>query len=291
MSVEFLITMVGLGSLYALLTIGVALMFGILGLMNFAYGEIVMAAGFAMYFFRDSPWPVAVGMALLIGVVVAVLSEVLAFHPLRGADPVTLMIASFAVSLALQSVARMTVLPRIKGVPPRDFLSHRVDLLGAQVSVLNLLTLALCGTALVLVALLMSRTSIGIQLRAAAENFQMASALGVRANLVIPAAFVITGVLAAVSATVLVWRQGVVSAEMGLQPMLIGIIGAVVGGMSSMKGSALGGFLLGATTAALEHWLPLDLIAFRDAFLFSAVIVVLLVRPSGILSGGKVRVS
>ncbi|UUW90810.1 branched-chain amino acid ABC transporter permease [Pimelobacter simplex] len=291
MILEFLINAVGLGALYALLTIGVALLFGVLGLMNFAYGELILAGAFAMYLFRDQPWPFALLMAIVFAVVVALISERLAFHPLRNADPVTLMIASFAVSLALQSLARMTVLPRTRGVPPERFLSHRVNILGADVSVLDLVTLVLCGVMLLVVAWLMGRTSLGIQLRAAAEDFRMAASLGVKANLVIPAAFVIVGVLSAIGGAVLVARQGSVGADMGLQPMLIGVVGAVLGGMSSLKGAALGGFLLGAATALLESLLPTDLIAFRDAFLFSALIAVLVVRPQGLLSGAKVRVS
>lgn len=291
MIVEFLISAVGLGALYALLTLGVALMFGVLGLMNFAYGEILLAGAFAMYLFRDQPWVVGAVMALVFAVIVALLSERLAFHPLRDADPVILMIASFAVSLALQSLARMTVLPRAQGIAPEPFLSRRVDLLGAEVSVLDLLTVALCGLTLLAVAWLMGRTSLGIQLRAAAEDFRMASLLGVKPNLVIPAAFAIVGVMAGIGSIVLAARQGSVAADMGLQPMLIGVVGAVLGGMSSLKGAALGGFLLGAVTALLETFLPTDLIAFRDAFLFSALIVVLVVRPQGLLSGAKVRVS
>src|SRR5690606_28066503 len=115
----------------------------ILGLMNFAYGELILAAGLGLYIFREQPWLVAVIMALVLAAVVALLSERLAFFPLRGADPVTLMIASFAVSLALQSLARMTILPRTVGVPPEEFLTRRVDLLGSRVSMLDLVTLAL----------------------------------------------------------------------------------------------------------------------------------------------------
>ncbi|GAA3971138.1 branched-chain amino acid ABC transporter permease [Actinomadura viridis] len=291
MSVDFLVAMVGMGALYALLTIGVALLFGILGLMNFAYGEVIMAAAFAMYVFRDQPWPVAVGMAVVFAVALSLLSERLAFFRLRDADPVTLMIASFAVSLAVQSLARMTVLPRAQGVSPTGFLTRNIDVLGASVSVRDLLMLVLCGAALAGVALLLGRTGLGVQLRAAAEDFQMAKCLGVRADVVIPCAFAVVGLLAAVSAIVLVWRQGAVSAEMGLQPMLVGVVGAVVGGMSNLRGAALGGFLLGAATTLLETVLPTGLIAFRDAFLFTAVILVLVVRPQGLLSGAKVRVS
>lgn len=291
MIVEFLISAVGLGALYALLTLGVALMFGVLGLMNFAYGEILLAGAFAMYLFRDQPWAVGAVMALVFAVAVALVSERLAFHPLRDADPVILMIASFAVSLALQSIARMTVLPRAQGIAPEPFLSRRVEIIGADVSVLDLLTVGLCGLTLLAVAWLMGRTSLGIQLRAAAEDFRMAALLGVKPNLVIPAAFAIVGVMAGIGSIVLAARQGSVAADMGLQPMLIGVVGAVLGGMSSLKGAALGGFLLGAVTALLETFLPTDLIAFRDAFLFSALIVVLVVRPQGLLSGAKVRVS
>lgn len=291
MIIETIIGMIGIGALYALLTIGVALLFGILQLMNFAYGEIIMAAAFIMYFLRDWPWFTRVLVAILVAVIVALITERLAFRPLRGADPVTLMIASFAVSLALQSVARMSVLPRAQGVPPERFLSQRVSLFGSQVSVLDLVTVALCGGALLAVSLLLVRTSLGMQLRASAENFQMAKIIGVKANLVIPSAFVIVGVLAAISAAILVARQGAVSAEMGLQPMLIGVIGAVVGGMNSLRGAVLGGFLLGAATSLLESTLPTGLIAFRDAFLFGALIAVLVIRPQGLLTGTKVRVS
>ncbi|MGI8312234.1 branched-chain amino acid ABC transporter permease [Saccharopolyspora hattusasensis] len=291
MILEFVVSAIGLGALYALLTIGVALLFGVLGLLNFAYGEIVMAGGFALYLFRDQPWALAVGAALVLAVIVAVVCEVLAFRPLRNADPITLMIASFAVSLAIQSLARMTVLPRAQGVAPEPFLGQRFQLLGADISVLEIGTLVLCGLILGAVAWLMTRTSLGIQLRAAAENFEMASVLGVRANLVIPGAFAIVGLLAAAGSVVLVARQGAVSAEMGLQPMLIGVVGAVLGGLRSLKGAALGGFILGVATTLLETVLPTGLIAFRDAVLFSALIAVLVIRPQGLLSSAKVRVS
>ncbi|WP_190815751.1 branched-chain amino acid ABC transporter permease [Saccharopolyspora pogona] len=291
MILEFVVSAIGLGALYALLTIGVALLFGVLGLLNFAYGEIVMAGGFALYLFRDQPWALSVGAAVVLAVIVAVVCEVLAFRPLRDADPITLMIASFAVSLAIQSLARMTVLPRAQGVAPEPFLGQRFQLLGADISVLEIGTLVLCGLILGAVAWLMTRTSLGIQLRAAAENFEMASVLGVRANLVIPGAFAIVGLLAAAGSVVLVARQGAVSAEMGLQPMLIGVVGAVLGGLRSLKGAALGGFILGVATTLLETVLPTGLIAFRDAVLFTALIAVLVIRPQGLLSSAKVRVS
>ena len=291
MILQTLVDMVGLGATYALPTLGIALLFGILGLMNFAYGEIIMVGAFAMYFFRDLPWIVGVLAAVVMAIAVSVLTERLAFRPLRNADPVTLMIASFAVSLALQSVARMTVLPRAQGVPPHQFLTNSIDLLGTRITMLQIVTVLLCGLMLTGLALVMQKTSLGIQLRAAAENFDVAKTLGVNGNFVIMSAFAIAGVLAAVSGVLLVARQGAVSAEMGLTPLLIGVVGAVVGGMSNLRGAAIGGFLLGVGTVMLEAVLPTSLIAFRDAFLYAAVIGILVVRPRGLLSGKKVRTS
>ncbi|MGO4103330.1 branched-chain amino acid ABC transporter permease [Leifsonia sp. YAF41] len=291
MILQTLVDMVGLGATYALLTIGIALLFGILGLMNFAYGEIIMIGAFSMLLFKDLPWIVGVIGAVIFAVVVSVLTERLAFRPLRNADPVTLMIASFAVSLALQSVVRMTVLPRTQGVPPQPFLTQSFSLFGTRITMLQIVTIVLCGVMLIGLALLMKKTPLGIQLRAAAENFTIAKTLGVKGSFVIMSAFAITGVLAAISGVILVARQGAVSAEMGLSPLLIGVVGAVVGGMSNLKGAALGGFLLGMGTAALEAMLPTDLIAFRDAFLYAAVIGILVIRPQGLLSGTKVRTS
>lgn len=291
MILQTIVDMIGLGATYALLTIGIALLFGILGLMNFAYGEIIMIGAFAMLLFKDYPWWLAVLAAIVFAVVVSVLTERIAFRPLRNADPVTLMIASFAVSLALQSVMRMTVLPRAQGVPPQQFLTESINIVGVRITMLQVVTLVLGVLLLGGLALLMKKTPLGVQLRASAENFQVAKTLGVKGSFVIMSAFAIAGVLAAVSGVILVARQGAVSAEMGLAPLLIGIVGAVVGGMSNLRGAALGGLLLGMGTALLEAALPTSLIAFRDAFLYIAVMGILVIRPQGLLSGAKVRTS
>ncbi|SJM60299.1 branched-chain amino acid ABC transporter permease [Gulosibacter sp. 10] len=291
MFVQFIVDAVGLGAFYALLSIGIALLFGVLGLMNFAYGEIILAAAFTLYLCRTLPWPVALLAAIAAGVLVSVLTERLAFRPLRDADPVTLMIASFAVSLILQSVARMTVLPRAQGVPSRSFMSTSFEVLGSRISVLQLVTIALCGITLAGVMLLLQKTSLGAQLRASSENFEMANVLGIRTNVVMISAFAIVGVVGAVSAVVLVGRQGAISAEMGLSPLLIGVVGAVLGGMSNLRGAVLGGLLLGIISAGLEAFLPQQLVPFRDAFLYTLVMAILVVRPQGLLSGEKVRVS
>jgi branched-chain amino acid transport system permease protein len=287
---EYLVSALSGGGIYALLTIGLALLFSVMGLMNFAYGELIMTGGFAMYLLRDLPWPLMVLGVIAAVVAIALVTERLAFRPLRGASPLTLLIAAFAVSVMLQNAARMTVGPRAKGVEPYPWLDETVSLGGVDVQVLDLVTIVAALVCIGALVMLLRRTRLGVQLRAAAEDFEMASLLGVKSNRVIAAAFAITGVLAAVAALMLVMKQGSVSVTIGSVPLLIAFVGAVVGGMGSLQGAALGGFLLGATTAVLDAALPDDLAPFRDAFVFGLVIVMLATRPQGLVPAPEVRV-
>lgn len=287
---EYLVDALSGGGIYALLTIGLALLFSVMGLMNFAYGELIMTGGFAMFLLRDLPWPLMVAGVIAAVVVIALITERVAFRPLRGASPLTLLIGSFAVSVILQNAARMTVGPRAKGVEPYDWLDKTVSLGGVDVQVLDLVTIAVALALIGGLVVLLKRTQLGVQLRAAAEDFEMAALLGVKSNRVIASAFAITGVLAAVAALMLVMKQGSVSVTIGSVPLLIAFVGAVVGGMGSLGGAALGGFLLGATTAVLDAALPGDLAPFRDAFVFGLVIVMLATRPQGLVPAPEVRV-
>lgn len=285
---EYLVAALSGGGIYALLTIGLALLFSVMGLMNFAYGELIMTGGFAMYLLRDAPWPLMIVGVLVAVVAVALLTERLAFRPLRGASPLTLLIAAFAVSIMLQNAARMTVGPRAKGVRP--WLEETISIGGVGVQLLDLVTIAVALALIGGLVLLLRRTALGVQLRAAAEDFEMASLLGVKANRVIASAFAITGVLGAVAALMLILKQGSVSVTVGSVPLLIAFVGAVVGGMGSLVGAALGGFVLGAVTAVLDAALPGELAPFRDAFVFGLVIVMLATRPQGLVPAPEARV-
>jgi branched-chain amino acid transport system permease protein len=287
---EYLVDALSGGGIYALLTIGLALLFSVMGLMNFAYGELIMTGGFAIHLLRDLPWPLMVLGTIAAVVAIALLTERLAFRPLRGASPLTLLIAAFAVSVMLQNAARMTVGPRAKGVEPYPWLDGTISLGGVDVQVLDLVTIVVALALIGGLVALLRRTRLGVQLRAAAEDFEMATLLGVRSNRVIASAFAITGVLAAVASLMLVMKQGSVSVTIGSVPLLIAFVGAVVGGMGSLQGAALGGFLLGAVTAVLDAALPGELAPFRDAFVFGLVIAMLATRPQGLVPAPEVRV-
>lgn len=290
MILEYVIGALSGGGVYALLTIGLALLFSVMGLMNFAYGELLMTGGFAIYLLRDLPWPLMVLGTVLAVVIVSLAIERLAFRPLRDASAMTLLIASFAVSMMLQNAARMSAGPTALGIAPYEPLQKNVSLFGASVQVIDLVAIGVTGALLVGLLLLLTRTALGVQLRAAAEDFEMANLLGIRSNRVIAAAFAITGVLGAAAALILILRQGTVSVTIGQVPLLIAFVGAVVGGMGSLAGAALGGFLLGALTAVLDAVLPGELQPFRDAFVFGLVVVVLATRPQGLIPVREVRV-
>jgi branched-chain amino acid transport system permease protein len=148
-----------------------------------------------------------------------------------------------------------------------------VDLASIIVSVL----------ALVILTVLVRRTTIGIALRAAADDFTMTRLLGVRANLLISVAFAISGLLAGIVAIFWVGRSSLVEPSVGLQPVLIAFIAAVVGGMENLKGAVLGGYLLGFMWVGLQTWLPQAMLDYRNAVLFGIVIIILLIRPEGLI--------
>ena len=149
----------------------------------------------------------------------------------------------------------------------------------------NLLTIAAAIVMLAVFAFLMRRTVLGIAMRAAASNFTMARMLGVPANLIITSAFAISGLLAGVVGILWIGRIGSVTPGIGMEPLLVAFIATVIGGMRSLSGAVLGGFLLALIDTTLNYTLSQDLLKFRDAFTFGLVILILLWRPDGLIKG------
>jgi branched-chain amino acid transport system permease protein len=278
-----LIDALALGSLYALIALGVAVIYTVMGLLNFAQGEFIMAPAYALYVLAGVPFGVALGGALLTGVVLAVLAERVAFRPVRGADPAAQLVTSLAVAAILQNVVSVAVDARAQSVATPAWLAESSQIGALSVPNLEFLTIGL--TALVLGGLgwMLYRTRIGLMMRAAAENFEMARLLGVRADRVIAISFAISGALAALVAVLLVSQTGQVSPTMGLTPVLVGFVAVVIGGFGRIFGAVIGGLLLGIVSALLGAYLPAGLVPFRDAIVFTLPVVVLIFRPHGLL--------
>ena len=227
---------VSFGALFAVMALGLALLFGVMRLMNFAYGELIMVGGYTMYYTRDFGALPMILITIVVVVLVSVLMELIAFRPVRHAAPVTLLITSFAVSFGLQQVAFMTVARgRQKGVEPYPWLTDQHHIAGLRLSNLDVLTLLVAAGLLIGMTLLLRRTTIGMQLRASTEDYQMAQLVGIRGNRVISFAFAITGLLAAAVCILYVLRTGSLSATMGVTPLLIAFVGGAIGGLGASQ--------------------------------------------------------
>jgi branched-chain amino acid transport system permease protein len=281
--IQYGVDAISLGSMYALMALSLALLFGIMGLMNFAYGELIMAGAYTMYYLRDGPWPVLIVATLAVVTVLSILMERVAFRPLRHASVLTLLIASFALSYLLQNVALMAFGGIDRGVPPWEGLTSSIVIRGVRIPRLDIVTAGTTIVLLIALGLLLRRTMLGIHLRASTENFEMARLVGVRADTVIAAAFAITGVLAGVVALLFVARYGEVSSTVGLGPTLAAFVGCVIGGLGSLVGAAVGGFFLGAMTTILQASLPIHISPYTQALTFGLVIAILIFRPQGLV--------
>lgn len=274
---------ISLGAIYALAALGIGLIFSVMRLINFAHGELITAGGFTLYTLAGQPLLVMMLAAILVTVLLALGMERVAFRPLRKANPATLLIASFAVSYLVQHIALMAFGSRAMGIDFLSDLGASVEFDGLRVPMLQIVTIV---ATLVLMAGLVAffrLSRIGLEMRAAAEDFTMARLVGVKANRVIAFAFAISGLLACTVSFYLVAQTGSVSYKMGVSMVLIAFVSSVIGGMESIAGAALGGFLVGIVSVMLQAYLPTDLRPYRDAFVFLLFILFLFWRPDGLL--------
>lgn len=287
-----LIDALALGSLYALIALGVAVVYTVMGMMNFAQGEFIMLPAYALYVLAGLPFVAALGAALATGVLIAVLAERVAFRPVRNADLAAQLVTSLAVATILQNVVSVAVDARAQSVATPAFFGESSNIGGISVPNLEFVTLGLTAIVIAGLGWLLYRTRAGLAMRAAAENFEMARLLGVRANRVIAISFAISGALAAVVGVLIVMQTGQVSPTMGLTPILVGFVAVVIGGFGRIFGAVIGGMVLGILSAMLGAYLPDGLVPFRDAIVFTFPVVILIFRPHGLLGGeiGKARV-
>ena len=284
-AVQQLINALSLGSTYALLALGLAMVFSILGLVNFAHGELVTIAAYTMYFEHEKGLPFALQApsAIVAAGIAAILMERLAFRPLRGASFLTLLFSSFAVSVIIQNLLLALVSPRQKGVPLPSLFNEAIHFGAYSVGWLQVITTITCLGALGILTLFLRRSIQGLGMLAASQDFQVTRLMGIPANRVIAAAFAISGMLAGVAAIFILARRGTVEPTMGFVPVLKAFIASVIGGLGSLTGAALGGFVLAGIEVGLDATLPNSALPFRDAFALLIVVVILYFRPEGLL--------
>jgi branched-chain amino acid transport system permease protein len=276
------------GGILALFALGIALIFGVMGLINFAHASLIVVTGYTLLYLDDLPVVLSLAGAVLAAMAVALATERITFRPLRGASEVTLLVASFAVFYLIQNLVLVIVGGLPRSVSVLGFVRGSVMLGDVRVSKLSLVTIAVTAALLIALAAFLKRTTFGLQMRAAAEDFAMVRLLGVRADSVIAWSFGLSGLLAGVGAVLFVAETGTLTPDMGFNLVLFAFVATIIGGLGSLWGAVLGAFILGALTAVLQDVLPLDVRPYRDAFVFAAVIVMLIALPHG-LAGTRTR--
>jgi branched-chain amino acid transport system permease protein len=269
---------IGLGAIYALMAVGIGLVFGVLRLVNFAYGQLIMAGAYALAFASERGWPVSVGIVLCFAVVLvlSVLMDQVVFRPLRGQSPAVMLVATFAVAFLLQSIALLWFGPLGKISASLATLNQPVTISGVDIRKIAIVATVLAAACLLLLVVLLGRTRVGLHMRAAA--------IGVRAGRVIGAAVLISGLLAAVVAVMLTVQTPLVTPDFALRDTILVLAGVVLGGMNRLVPATLGGFAIGFASGLLGGALPTDQSQYLPSFLFAAVILVLLVRPGGLFT-------
>src|SRR2546423_13594756 len=306
------------GSLYALMAVGLAMVFGILRLINFAHGGLMMIAAYPAVFSLGAnlPLPAAIAIMVVGTVVVGLLMERVASRPVRGAPDVAVLLTSFAVGQVLQNgtllATRLARKPTQIAFASPEALSGRITsadfaFLGdLTISRVNVVSFVVGVVLLGLLTLFVTRTTLGLSMRAAAEDLSAARLVGIKVNRVVAAAFAIGSALAAVAGLLYAVQAGQINPYIGFTPVLKAFIAAVIGGFGSIAGAVLGGYVLGflevlvtalagignilppgsvspEVRSLLQTVFPSSLTTWRDAIVFVVLILVLLVRPQGIL--------
>jgi branched-chain amino acid transport system permease protein len=278
-----------LGGVYALMAVGIGLVFGVLRLVNFAYGQLIMAGAYALAFSSQWDWPRWAGILFCFAVVLAlsVAMDRLVFRPLRTQSPAVMLVATFAVSFLLQSIALLWFGPLGKIASALAPLNRPVTIGDVDIRKIAIVAIVAALVCLVLVQLLLTRTTVGLQMRAAAMDFRTARMLGVRANRVIGGAVLVSGALAAVVAVMLTVQTPLVTPDFALRDTIVVLAGVVLGGLYRLVPATLGGFAIGFASGLLGGALPTTQSQYLPSFLFAAVILVLLVRPNGLFTRGR----
>jgi len=288
-----LINGISLGSIYALIALGYTMVYGIVLLINFAHGDILMLGAYAAFFILGAIGAGPVGMLLafivsmIICAVFGITIERLAYRPLRSAPRLNSLITAIAVSLILENGAR--VIPFI-GPNPRQFPRPTVVniKIAGELSVSNIQIIVIVLSALLMLALnyIVNYTKRGKAMRAVSFDMQAASLMGISVNGIISFTFALGSVLAAAGGVLYASAYPQVNPLMGMMPGLKAFVAAVLGGIGSIPGAMLGGFILGIAETFTKGFISSQ---FSDAISFSILIIVLLIRPTGIL-GKKARV-
>ncbi|MCL6621967.1 MAG: branched-chain amino acid ABC transporter permease [Syntrophobacterales bacterium] len=279
-----LINGLSLGSLYALIAVGYTMVYGILRLINFAHGDLIMVAAYLAVMgvgLFSWPWPLAAGAAILLTGGVGVILERAAYRPLRKAPRISLLISAIAASFLLENLVLVLGGGRPRAFPAPGWLAGSLHLGGLFLPRLSLVIPAVTALSVGALFLLVYRTPTGRAMRAIAADWETVSLMGVDVNRIISLTFLVGSLLAGVGGILWALKYPQVNPFLGILPGLKAFIAAVLGGIGNLAGAVAGGLLLGMLeiliVAAWPSWA-----GYRDAVAFALLILLLLVKPTGL---------
>jgi branched-chain amino acid transport system permease protein len=294
--VQQLVNGLTLGSIYGLIAIGYTMVYGIIGMINFAHGDIFMVGAFIaliVFLFLVSIFAsVHVVLFLLIMMIVAMLLtslynwtiEKVAYRPLRGSFRLAPLITAIGMSIALSNFVQVTQGPRNKPIPP--MISKVYDVFGISISAKQIVIVLVTAALLTLFWYLVNKTALGRAQRACEQDRRMAALLGIDVDRTISITFIMGACLAAVAGTLYLMYYGVVSFSDGFVPGVKAFTAAVLGGIGSIPGAVLGGLLIGFIEGMWSAYFSID---YKDVAAFSILAIVLVFLPSGILGRPEVE--
>jgi len=283
MFLQQLINGIALGSTYALIALGYTMVYGIIALINFAHGEIFMAGAFVGLLmvgtFKLNIFA-AMACAMIFCMVLGVVIEFIAYRPLRKSSRLSALISAIGVSIFLSSLALMLFGANAKGFPGQAFSTQQIHIGNADISSLQLLIIGVSAALMITLEFIVRKTRIGKAMRATSEDYNTAALMGINVNFVISFTFALGSALAAAGGVLVGMLFNAVSFNMGLMAGLKAFAAAVLGGIGSIPGAMLGGLLLGVTEV---FGVAVGYSSYRDAIAFAILVLVLLVRPTGLL--------
>ncbi|MDR7857004.1 branched-chain amino acid ABC transporter permease [Tissierella sp.] len=276
---------VSVGSLYALIAIGYTMVYGILRLINFAHGDIFMLGVYLTFYgitYTSIPWYIVFILASVITGFLGLLLEKLAYKPLRGSPRITILISAIGASFLLQNLGILVFGGRPKAFPIPDVFNKVVQVRGVSVGIVNFVIPIVTVVLLIGLNFFIQKTRTGMAMRALSKDYEAASLMGIDINGIISITFFVGSFLAAVGGILWGIKYPQLMPHMGVLPGLKCFIAAVIGGIGNITGAVMGGFILGLGEILLIAFLP-ELTGYRDAFAFVLLIIILLVKPTGLM--------
>ena len=279
-AVSILLSGISVGGQYALIAIGYTMVYGILRLINFAHGDVFMVAGLVLVYMSAS-MPLYISIPLMIVFIVALgfCIERVAYKPLRSAARMCVMISAIGVSFLIQNFATYYTGGLPQTYPSLPFLSDTVTIYGTSVRWAVIITPFLVVALIVALTVLINKTKIGLAMRAAARDFETCQLMGIRINSVISFTFIIGSALAAIGSLLYFTNYQSIVPLSGAMPGLKAFVAAVFGGIGSIPGAVIGAFIIGICENIVKGT---SLSIFSDAFTFVLLIVILVVKPTGL---------